>query len=114
METVVKKRIAVSTKRQITIPTEFYYQLGISNEVDCYVRNGSLIIRPAVQEGNGEFAEEILAELIAKGYSGDELMTEFRKMNRAVRPAVEKMIAEADEIAKGNAEYATMEDIFGK
>lgn len=114
MEAIMKKRIAVSTKRQITIPMEFYQQLGIGSEVECYVRNGSLIIRPSMQEGNGEFAEEILAELIAKGYSGEELMAQFRKINRSVRPAVEKMIADADDIACGKAEYASMEDVFGK
>lgn len=110
---MTRKRIAVSGKRQITIPIEFYNQLGIDGEVECYVQGGSLIIRPASYENGGEFAEQILADLIAQGLQGDELMTRFRQMNSRMRPAVEKLIEQADEIASGKAPYATMDDIFG-
>ena len=113
MRTAAKKRIAVSGKRQITIPMEYYQLLGIGNEVECFVRNNSLIIRPVEPETNGEFAEQILADLLTRGLSGDALMAEFRRMNRAVRPAVESMIDEADKAADGAAAYATMDDVFG-
>jgi bifunctional DNA-binding transcriptional regulator/antitoxin component of YhaV-PrlF toxin-antitoxin module len=110
---MVKKRIAVSGKRQITIPIEFFSQLGIEKEVECYVRNGSLIIRPAVPETSGEFAEQILADLIAQGFQGDALFQRFKQTNRAVRPAVEKMLAEADDIASEKTTGATLADVFG-
>ncbi len=108
-----KKRIAVSGKRQITIPIDFFNQLGIEEEVECYVQDGSLIIRRAAPETNGEFAEQILADLIAQGLHGEELMKHFRQVNRAVRPAVTEMIAEADRAALKRAELASMNDIFG-
>ena len=113
MENKMRKRIAVSGKRQITIPIEFYNQLGIENEVECYVKNGNLIIRPAAPATNGEFAEQILADLIGQGLQGDELLQRFVQTNRAVRPAVETMLAEADDIASGKTKGATMADVFG-
>ena len=71
------------------------------------------MIRPARANSGGEFAEHILAELIAKGLSGDELLKEFKTKQAKVRPAVEAMIAEADEVASGNGEYYTYDDVFG-
>lgn len=108
-----KKRVAISGKRQITIPKEFFEQLGFDKEVECYVNNGTLVLRTAEPQTNGEFAEEILRELVAKGYTGEALIREFKKLNRAVRPAVQRLLAEAKEIAAGRAEYVRHEDIFG-
>ena len=110
---LTKKRIAVSGKRQITIPIEFFNQLGIEKEVECFVQDGSLIIRRAPPETHVEIAEQILADLIAQGLHGDELMTQFRQLNRAIRPAVEVLIAEADKAAAKKAELASMSDVFG-
>ena len=112
-KTMMKKRIAVSGKRQITIPIEFFSQLGIEKEVECYIGNGSLIIRPAIPETNGEFAEQILADLIAQGFQGDALLQRFKQTNRSVRPAVGRMLAEADDIASGKTTGATLADVFG-
>jgi bifunctional DNA-binding transcriptional regulator/antitoxin component of YhaV-PrlF toxin-antitoxin module len=111
--TMERKRIAVSGKRQITIPMEFFTQLGIDKEVECYVRNGSMIIKPAATESGGEFAEQILADLIAQGLQGDALMARFKEMNRAMRPAIERLIEEADDIASGKIASATMDQVFG-
>lgn len=62
---------------------------------------------------DGEFAEQILADLIAKGYSGDDLQTEFRKALKNVRPAVEAMISEADKVASGkNNDVSSYNDVF--
>ena len=108
-----KKRIAVSGKRQITIPVEFYHQLGIESEVECYVRNGNLIIRPMSFEVSGEFAEQILADLIGQGLQGPALLQRFKQTNRAIRPAVEQLITEADDIASGKTKGANMKDVFG-
>ena len=64
-----KKRISVSQKRQITIPIEFFNRIGIEKEVECYVQNNTIVIRP-VRESGGEFDEQILADLISQGLSG--------------------------------------------
>lgn len=108
-----KKRLSISSKRQITIPQKFFTMLGFSDTAECVVRGNELVIRPVKQESGGEFAEQILAELIAEGFSGEELLTEFKIRQAKIRPAVEVMIAEAEEVAAGNGEYATYDDVFG-
>ena len=110
---VDKKIVSISSKRQITIPQKFFSMLGFADEAECIVRGNELVIRPARQYAGGEFAEHILAELSAQGLSGEELLTQFKAKQAQVRPAVEAMIAEAEEAARGNGEYSTYDDIFG-
>lgn len=108
-----KKTLSISAKRQITIPQKFYTILGFESKAECMVRNGELIIRPVKQETGGEFAEQILADLISEGYSGDELLNEFKARQAKVRPAIEKLISDADKAARGEGEFATFEEVFG-
>lgn len=107
-----KKIVSISSKRQITIPQKFFALLGFGTEAECLVRGNELVIRPARQSVGGEFAEYILADLIAQGLSNKELLDEFKSKQTKVRPAVEAMIADADEAAMGNREYTTYDDIF--
>jgi len=106
------KRISVSQKRQITIPIEFYNSVGIDKEVECYVQNNAIVIRP-VRESSGEFDEQILADLIAQGLSGQELLDKFKETRRQIRPAVERLLDEARLAAQGQASSKTYEDVFG-
>lgn len=108
------KRISISSKRQITIPQKYYEQLGFGSEAECTVRGGELVLRPAAGSDSGEFAEEILSDLLSQGYSGDELLAKFKETRRKIRPAVESMIAEADAEARREAPSASFEEIFGK
>ena len=61
----------------------------------------------------GEFAEQILSDLIAEGFSGQELLDEFKTRQAKVRPAVEAMLEAAKAAASGTGEYSTYDDIFG-
>lgn len=108
-----RKIVSISSKRQITIPQKFYDALQFGDEAECVVRGNELVIRPARVNSGGEFAEQILADLIANGLSGDELLREFKAAQAKVRPAIEAMISEADEVASGNGEFYTYDDIFG-
>lgn len=106
-----KKRISVSQKRQITIPIEFFNRVGIDKEVECYVENNRLIIRP-VQDVSGEFDEEILADLIAQGLSGQALLDKFKQIRKKVRPAVQSLLDEARLAALGKAPSSTYAEVF--
>lgn len=108
-----RKIISISSKRQITIPQKFFDLLGFESEAECIVRQNELIIRPARVNSGGEFAEQILADLISQGLSGEELLTEFKAVQAKIRPAVEAMLAEAKQAAAGNGEYSTYDGIFG-
>ena len=110
--TMEKKIVSISSKRQITIPQKFIALLGFDTEAECIVRGNELIVRPAKTNAGGEFAEYILADLIAQGLNGDELLKAFKNTQAKVRPAVEAMIADADEVAMGNGEFYTYDDVF--
>ncbi len=43
------------------------------------MRGNELVIRPVRTNTGGEFAEQILADLIARGYSGNDLLERFKK-----------------------------------
>lgn len=109
----VRKVLSVSSKRQITIPQKFYTELGFSDEAECIMRGDELILRPIKRDSGGEFAEQILAELVAQGYSGQELLAKFRQRQAQVRPAVEALLADAEAAAAGKGEFSTYDEIFG-
>ena len=63
---------------------------------------------------NGDFSEEILADLINEGYSGQELQKELKSRQAKVKPAVEKMLDDAHKMATGEDISMAYEDVFGE
>ena len=108
-----QKRVKITTKRQFTIPQKYYTELGFDKDAICAMGDGFLILYPAAHASSGEFAEQILADLIAEGYSGTELLDEFKLRQAKVRPAVEAMLEAAKAVAHGEGEYSSFNDIFG-
>ena len=108
-----RKIISVSGKRQVTIPQKYFEVLGFSNEAECILQNNAIVIRPIKENTGSEFSEQILADLIAQGLSGQELLAKFKEMSKKITPAMDKLISEADSIAKGEKKGATVADIFG-
>ena len=78
------------------------------------MRGNELVIRPARTNTGGEFAEQILADLIARGYSGNDLLERFKKAQGQVRPAVEAMLVDAEQVASSESGYIYYEDVFGR
>lgn len=108
-----KKTISITGKRQITIPQKFYESLGFEKEAECVLRDGELVIRPVRNQEGEMFSEQILADLISQGHSGEELLTAFRQAKAQIRPAVEAMLEEAENAAAHPEKYASYEDVFG-
>ena len=106
-----QKRVSISSKRQFTIPQKFYSELGFDRDAICTMADGMLIIQPASHISGGEFAENILEDLIAEGYSGQQLLSEFKTRQAKIRPAVETLLEKARDAAHGKGEYATYDDI---
>jgi bifunctional DNA-binding transcriptional regulator/antitoxin component of YhaV-PrlF toxin-antitoxin module len=107
-----RKIISVSGKRQITIPQKYFEVLGFNSEAECILQNNAIVIRPIRENTGNEFSEQILADLIAQGILGKELLEKFKEMSKKVAPAMNKLIDEADSIAKGEKKGATIADIF--
>ena len=108
-----RKIISVTGKRQVTIPLRFYERLRFGKEVECFLTDDAIVIRPLSNQDDG-FTMEILRDLISQGYNGDELLTKFAQQRHNINKAIGLLIDEADEIAKGKRKGATTEDIFGE
>lgn len=87
--------------------------MDLQQEAECILRGNELVLRPVKEQHGGEFAEQILADLIAQGLSGDQLLAEFKKTQKKVRPAVEALLAEAEQAAHGDIESYSYDDVFG-
>jgi len=110
---VERKIISVSAKRQLTIPQKYFNALGFDNEAECILREDGILVRPLREAGSGEFAEQILSDLIEQGFEGQVLLDKFKVLSLAVRPAVRKLIEEADAFAKGGEGSIPIEKLFG-
>lgn len=108
-----KRIIRVSGKRQITIPLKFFQSLGLTDQVECSLEEGALVIRPLKQDENS-FSVEILKDLVAQGLTGDALVQKFSEASQQVKEAVRSLFDEADEIAAGKCPSSDMDDIFGE
>jgi hypothetical protein len=108
-----RKIISVSGKRQVTIPQRYYDALGFGNEAECVLREDMIILRPIRDINAGAFSEQILADLVKQGYTGQELLKRFKQASAKVAPAMGRLVEEADGIAQGKAKGASMKDVFG-
>jgi len=108
-----RKIISVSQKRQITIPLKFFKHLGLQSEVECFVQDDSIVIRP-FNNTTDDFSVEILKDLVAKGVSGNELIRKFELQTKNIRTTIGNMTAEAERIAAGEIPAATFDDVFGE
>ncbi len=63
-------------------------------------------------KGSGEFDEQLLSDLISQGLSGEDLLEEFKRIRREVRPAIEAMLEDAKLAAEGKIESYSYDDIF--
>lgn len=108
-----RKIINVTGKRQVTIPLKFYERLSFGKEVECFLTEDSIVLRP-LSHSDDRFTMEILKDLVSQGLSGDELLSAFTEQRANIKKAVSLLIDETDEIADGKRKGANTKDIFGE
>jgi bifunctional DNA-binding transcriptional regulator/antitoxin component of YhaV-PrlF toxin-antitoxin module len=108
-----RKIISISVKRQVTIPQKYFEALGFNTEAECILQEGGIFIRPIRDSTGGEFSEQILADLITQGFSGQELLDKFKEQSNKIRPAVQKLIDEADVFAQSGAGKVSINELLG-
>jgi len=115
METAATERkiINVTGKRQVTIPLKFYEKLRFGKEVECFLTDDAVVLRP-LAASDDSFTMEILKDLVSQGYGGDELLAKFSEQRANIKKAIGALIDEADEIAGGKRKGASTKDIFGE
>lgn len=82
-EIIKSKTIKVSAQRHLVIPKEYYEALGIGEEVTIELHDGQLVIKPVIKVSE-DFAENLLEELVAAGFNGEELVTKFKKVKQQI------------------------------
>lgn len=87
------KYASVSSKRQISIPKEFYDSLGIKDEVTMELLNNRIVIKP-VKDHSDDYSEEILSDLLQEGYDKSKILEEFKRRKKKIRPSINRLIEE--------------------
>lgn len=59
-----------------------------------------------------ELSGHVLEKLISEGYSGDDLIIEFKKQSKSINHAILQLLDEADSIASDDKFASNLEDIF--
>lgn len=112
-QNVERKIISVSPKRQITIPLKFFRQVGLGKEVECFVQDGCIVIRP-LRSDDEQLTVDILRDLVAQGYQGEELVRKFSQERAKVKTAISRTMNEAPEVARGKRKSAPRSDVLWK
>jgi bifunctional DNA-binding transcriptional regulator/antitoxin component of YhaV-PrlF toxin-antitoxin module len=105
------KIVRVTSKRQFTIPKRYFDVLHIGEQVKCYLEGKKLVIEPVHENEFWDFSTDILRELVAENYTGEDLLREFESRKYKAARALERMVEEArDDAAAGGGRPA--EDVF--
>lgn len=108
MKDMESKIIKISSKKQITIPQAFFEKIGFSEHAECILRDNELVVRP-LRVDTDDYSDLILADLIEQGYSGEQLLNEFRKLKGKMRVAAQHMLDDA--IAQAKADVRDPEKV---
>ncbi len=108
-----KRRLQISSQQKTTLPADFCDALGSETERDCIFADGMLVLTP-VATAETPFTQEVLADLVQQSYSGEQLLMAFQELRRQIRPAVETMIKEVDQLARvaASEHVDSTDDIF--
>ena len=91
------KKVKVSKQRQMTIPKVYFDALQIEEEVTVELVDGGLLIKP-VHKVPDDFAEQLLASLIDKGLSGQELLEKFKEATSNTSQTIFRAVQDNDTI----------------
>ena len=110
------KIISISQKRQITIPQKYFSRFRFGGHAKVSMLESGILIEPAenISISNGEFDVQILQDLIQEGLSGEELVNVFKERQKETLSAIRAIKEEARNIARGEAEFDKLEDVFGE
>lgn len=103
------KRVAVSSKRQISIPKEFYQDLSLQDEIIMEKVGNRLIIRPSDYDNDVDFTAEILRDLIEEGYPKEQLVEKMKERKANMYPALKRLMAD-----KENEEAMSLDELFSE
>jgi len=101
----VKKRVKVSSNRQLAIPVEFYRNLDEPDEFDVYQDRDRLILVPVrLEDRFREFTREMREHLRRSGLTGEELITELERKKELFNSQLSQIIDEVNQTMQNRDE----------
>lgn len=94
------KVVKISSKRQVTIPAEWYREQGFS-EYALVTRTETGFTFEPLEVKAEDATERILRELIGAGYEGEELLEKYKEANAKIKSVREKIEEAEADIAAG-------------
>jgi len=95
----------ITSKRQLTIPKDFYEKLNLGKDVEIILEKDGLKIRKLrrIEESFDDYSDLVLQSVLEDGFTGkDEILNEFRARINIMPLAVQKLLSEAREYAKND------------
>ncbi|MGV3464432.1 MAG: AbrB/MazE/SpoVT family DNA-binding domain-containing protein [Heyndrickxia sp.] len=113
--------IKITSKRQLTIPKAYFDYLGIEETVHAFLLNDGILLKAEKKQTIQEVdVEIILRNVIAEGFTGDELADEFSRrvkeynkvLDRRIEGFLDDMTSDTVSEAKGKGDDFNGLDIF--
>lgn len=108
----------ITAKRQLTIPKDFYEQFNFGENVELVLEHDGIKIKKikSSNESFEDFSDLILEDLIAEGFSGKELLDEFKIRKNLIPVAFSKMVDDMERsIKKDNRSSSDLDqELFGE
>jgi bifunctional DNA-binding transcriptional regulator/antitoxin component of YhaV-PrlF toxin-antitoxin module len=113
--------IKITSKRQLTIPKAYFDYLGIEETVHAFLLDDGILLKPEKKQTIQEVdVEIILQNVIAEGFTGDELADEFSRrvkeynkvIDRRIEGFLDDMTSDTVSEAKGKGDDFNGLDIF--
>lgn len=98
-----RQTIKISSKRQITIPAQWYREAGFGDYALCTWTDDGILLQPVDVDDEG-VAVSVLRSLVNEGLEGEDLIEEYRRELARVT-SVRAKIAEAErDVAEGRVD----------
>ena len=85
----------ITSKRQLTIPKDFYEKLGLDENVEMILENNELRIRKyyRIEDSHDNYADLVLKSILDEGIDNkEEILEEFRLRMNLLPLAVQDLI----------------------
>lgn len=94
------QQVKISSKRQITIPAQWYREMGFEEYALCTWTEEGLLLQP-LNVDDEDLTISVLRHLISQGYEGDELLEEYQATKRKIISVKRRYRRAEDDVENG-------------
>lgn len=109
----------ITSKRQLTIPKDFYEKLELSHDVEIIMEKNSLIVKPFVKRNDlpNDYSDLVLETVLKEGFTDSaQILSEFRARMSLLPQAARSLVADTITLAKKDRRTSAEldKDLFGE